>query len=230
MGSVGTVSRPDEFGGIFGQRSSMDAIERLTRVNDYNLVNPNYSQSELYKTNCALCATAVALQARGYNVEAMPRDKDKWRDFSNVFDVDYSNTDNYILNGSRQGMNGVPSRQVVETQYKVNSLDIPTMPRGADKVAQAIVDKATKWGNGSVAVLNVKWANTNSGHAINIINQNGNVFGYDAQTNKIINDLPKYLKRTVANHTTLVRVDNAKIKDNIRNLDKMLKKSNRFNN
>ena len=237
MGSIGakrTVSDP--FNGLFGNRSTEDAITRLTNVNARNLVNPNYAQNTLYRTNCALCATAVALQAMGYDVEAMPRDKSKWRGFDSVFDVDYTNTDNYFLAGSRVGMMGVPSvnyRGALNTTDPNDRLKMviidnpPRAARGADAVAKQIVDKAKGWGNGSVGVLNVKWKDRNSAHAINIINQNGNVYGYDAQSNRVITDLPKYLKRTTANHTTLVRLDNAPIRSNIKDLDKIVKKSNR---
>ena len=232
MGSLGTsrTSVYDPFNGALGARSTEDAITRLTDVNEYNLVNPNYAINKLYRTNCALCATAVVLQALGYNVEAMPRDENKWRGFDSIFEVDYRNTDNYMLSGSRYGMSGVMSKRDVQDYFDVENP--PVAPRRADKVAQAITDKAKGWGNGAVGVLNVKWKDVDSRHAINIINQNGHIFGYDAQSNKIINDLPKYMKRTTANHTTLVRLDNAQIKNNItqETLDKMFKKSSRKKN
>ena len=99
-------------------------------------------------------------------------------------------------------------------------------------MAKQIEEKAKGWGNGAVGVLNVKWKDRNSAHTINIINRNGRILGYDAQSNKVIMDLPKYMKRTIANHTTLVRLDNAQIKSNItqETLDKMFKKSSRKKN
>ena len=242
MGSLGTsrTSVYDPFNGALGARSTEDAITRLTDVNEYNLVNPNYAINKLYRTNCALCATAVVLQALGYNVEAMPKDENKWRGFDSVFEVDYTNTDNYFLSGSNYSMTGVPR---VDIHGKLNTIkpgetkstiidNPPRAARGADAVAKQIEEKAKGWGNGAVGVLNVKWKDVNSGHAINIINQNGHIFGYDAQINKIINDLPKYMKRTTANHTTLVRLDNAQIRSDIKQetLDKMFKKSNRKKN
>lgn len=242
MGSLGTsrTSVYDPFNGALGARSTEDAITRLIDVNEYNLVNPNYAINKLYRTNCALCATAVVLQALGYNVEAMPKDENRWRGFDSVFEVDYTNTDNYFLSGSRYGITGVPK---VATNGKLSTIkpgetkstiidNPPRAARGADAVAKQIEEKAKGWGNGAVGVLNVSWKDRNSAHAINIINRNGRIFGYDAQSNKVIMDLPKYMKRTTANHTTLVRLDNAQIKSNItqETLDKMFKKSSRKRN
>lgn len=242
MGSLGTsrTSVYDPFNGALGARSTEDAITRLIDVNEYNLVNPNYAINKLYRTNCALCATAVVLQALGYNVEAMPKDENRWRGFDSIFEVDYTNTDNYFLSGSRYGITGVPR---VDIHGKLNTIkpgetkstiidNPPRAARGADAVARQIEEKAKGWGNGAVGVLNIRWKDRNSAHAINIINRNGRIFGYDAQSNKVIMDLPKYMKRTTANHTTLVRLDNAQIKNNItqETLDKMFKKSSRKKN
>ena len=233
MGSVGAKQSglSDEFNGYFGERYEEDAIERLTWANNDNIINPNYAQSTLYRKNCALCATAVPLLARGYDIEAMPRDVDQWRGFNSIFDVDYSNPNNYMLSGSTYNMMGMPSKLRIshDPNYNIKENDIPTAPRGSQRVAQAVIDKAKKWGNGGIGVMNVKWKDANSAHAVNIINQNGNVFIYDSQSNRVIHDIPKYLSRTVANHTTLVRLDNASVKKNIDNetLSKMFKKSSR---
>ena len=202
-------------------------------------LTPNYAINKLYRTNCALCATAVVLQALGYNVEAMPRDKNKWRGFDSVFEVDYTNTDNYFLSGSRYSITGVPVAingklsTIKPGETKSTIIDNPPRAaRGADAVAKQIEEKAKGWGNGAVGVLNVSWKDRNSVHAINIINRNGRILGYDAQSNKVIMDLSKYMKRTVANRTSLVRLDNAQIKSNIKQetLDKMFKKSSRKKN
>lgn len=233
MGSVGanrnSSSRPDEFNGLFGNRSTQGPIERLTRVNEYNLINPNYGMGGAYRNNCALCSVAVALQARGYNVEAMPRDT-TWRGLNSVFDIDYDNPDNFIASGSKYNLSGVKSKEQIYLQSRTyTSRDqIPTAPKGAKQVAKAIEDKVKKWGNGSVGIVNVKWKEVNSAHTINVINQNGTVAFYDGQTNKVITDLPKYLGRTIANHTNLVRVDNAPLKKDIKDLDKIVKRSNKF--
>lgn len=243
MGSVGAKptpnTRPDEFGGYFGERgqeSIEDRIQRLVDSSDKgeNLINPLYKTGGLYRTNCALCATAVALEARGYDVEAMPRDKDQWRGLDSVFDVDYSNPDNYFTSGSRYRMSGVPSRQVIvnNSYYGAygdgNSISyekVPVAPKGASAVTKAIVDKVSKAGT-SVWVLNVKWKDASSAHALNVINQNGKIYAYDAQSGTKIpqSSLLQYMKRTVAQRTSLVRLDNAPLKADRKDLDKMFKR------
>lgn len=243
MGSVGAKSSssslPDEFNGLFGARSSTSAAERVDRVINSadNVINPNHGKGlgDEWSRNCALCATATALYARGYEVEAGPRDKQQWRGLDSVFDVDYSNPDNYFTSGSRYRLSGVPSRnEIVNTSYhggygngdKIDYDNVPVAPRGATAVARAIEAKAQKWGNGAIGVLNVKWKDCNAGHAINIINVNGKVIAYDPQINRRIPDLTSYMKRTVAQRTSLVRLDNAPIRADVKqsDLNKMFKK------
>lgn len=222
MGSVGTVSRPDEFNGYFGARSNESFNQRLQTMLGDNIINPNYGKDSSYARNCALCAAAVPLYLRGYDVEAMARDKE-WRGYDSVFDVDYHNTDNYILPSSKYSFYGTPSTRKLERQGVQN---VPTFSRGADKVAQQVIDKVKSWGDGSVAVLRVKWKNISSSHAVNIVNNNGNVMLIDAQSGRKYNSnyISQYLKITVANHTTLIRLDNAPVKQNIKDLNKMFKK------
>lgn len=225
MGSSGAKKAPDEFGGALGTRnytkSSFD--DAMTRAKNHE-INPNYSQSSLYRTNCALCSTAFALNARGYDVEAQPRDT-TWRGFGDVFQIDYGNTDNYILNSSAAGLSGVPGIRGIKAQYP--NLDISTiqkMPRGSTAVARKIVSQMKSWGDGSIAVMNVKWKGGNSAHAVNVVNDKGVIRIVDSQNGRTTANLQSYLSQTVANHTQLVRVDNATVRTNIKNLDKMVKR------
>lgn len=235
MGSVGnrnnssTQTAPDEFGGALGERKVVkDVNERLTYVLENSLINPNYraGRNGEYERNCALCSVALALQARGYDVEAMPRDKD-WRGLDSVFDVDYNNPDNFIASGSKYRVSGVPSAQQIYLQNKnyADKSDVPQVPRGAKNVAKAVIDKAKGWGEGAIGAINVKWKDTSSAHTLNIVNIHGNVWLVDSQSGKVVfeDKIEKYLKRTIANHTSIVRLDNAPIKKDIKNLDKMVK-------
>ena len=133
--------------------------ERIDLMIKNNLVNPNYSKSKEYRYNCALCATAAALQARGYDVEAMPRDKD-WRGPDSVFDIDFANTDNYILTGSKYNISGAPrpsnGKVMVAKNGKVQWIDAPLMPKGSKAATNAIINKVKGWGDGAVGVLNGK--------------------------------------------------------------------------
>ncbi len=228
-----TVSNPpldDPFNGLLGPRMNRDSMQAIVDIHASNAVNPNYGKGDMrYHTNCALCATAVALQAMGYDVEAMPRDN-TWRGQDSVFHIDTSNPDNYILNGGGNIYSGTP-KSLMQALYQKHLFgtpvpsNIPTMPRGANAAANAIIQKVQGWGHGAVGMLSVSWQGMNSSHAINIFNNHGRVVIFDAQCNKMFTDIPRYLSRTVANNTMLLRLDNASVRHNINasDLQKMVK-------
>lgn len=225
---MGSTGASDTFGGALGKKSSTNTgLTAIQEAIDNNSINPNYGKGDdLYHVNCALCATAVALKAMGYDVEAMPKDA-QWRGFDSIFHIDYSNPDNYIKGGV-QGKNfaGIPSDMKIKMGSNISLHDIPKMPKGANGASKAIIDKVQSWGKGAVGVMYVKWKGHNSAHAINVINTGHDVVIYDAQCNKVYSDIKGYLQQTVAQRTTIVRVDNASIKKNL-NMDavnKMVKK------
>ena len=228
MGSIGGRSIKDEFGGALGPRTMNNETFGNALVLSGRLrINPKYrSGDSAYRRNCALAATAFALQARGYDVEAMPRDT-QWRGFDSVFDVDYSNPDNYVVNSSAVGISGVPNAREIVRKYgadKISIQDVPTMPRGAQAVANKINERMNSWGENSVAILNVKWKDTSGAHTVAVVNRLGGVSIVDPQSGRVEHNITSYLKRTIANHTSLVRVDNAPIKSNIKDLDKIVKR------
>lgn len=233
MGSLGAKSsssnaRPDEFNGLLGARSAERSIgDVLNEVQSGNLINPNFGNGLEYSTNCALCTAAFALYAKGYDVEAMPRDT-KWRGFDSVFDVDYGNTDNYILRGDNGGYLGQPTPHEIRSNY-LYGLDIPRMPKGANAAAKAIEEKVKSWGDGAFGSMSVKHKYGNGSHAINIINDKGVVKLYDAQSNTVrvgFQAIKDYLSTKVANHTSIMRLDNAPVRelDDIHGLDKIVKR------
>ena len=222
MGSTGKKSNiSDPFQGHLGERVDVDSVlSRLSDINANNLINPSKD-----RVNCALCVSATILNAVfGYDVEAMPRDK-TWRGPDSLIDVDYSNPDNFMISGSRYRLAGFPSRDEIVNEYKVNPDDMPITPKGANAVSKTIIDKVKRWGEDSLGMLAVRWKGSGA-HIITVFNQDGNVYGYDPQINRVIYDLKSYLATTVATRTDLARVDNATIKDNIdkNTLDKMVKK------
>lgn len=247
MGSVGAgknnqtaLARPDEFNGLFGEReqdTSKEAVyDRLIAMQLGTVsVNPNYQRymHNEYSTNCAICATAVSLQLDGYDVEAGPRDKDNWRGFDSVYDVDFTDTDNYILS-SYKGIgnyrfSGMPKEEEVRNNIRASMKDeskIHKMPQGAGPASRAIENMVKTWGNGAYGQMSVRWKDTNSAHAVNIINKNGQVLIYDGQTNNTYTDIKKYLSRTIAGRTAIVRLDNAPKREdfNTDTLKKMFKK------
>ncbi len=233
---------PDDFDGFFGQRRNIDALTSLEEVRANNSINPNYrriGKDDGYSTNCAICSTGVVLQARGYDVEALTQPAKANYGWYQVFDLDYTNPDNYMVPSSttffdltEDNVKARASRQLQRQGMSVEEarLTVPTMkiqktPRGADKVAKAIEEKVKSWGNGAIGEVDVSWKNRSSNHAINVINQNGTVVLYDSQINKTYTDLSKFFAHTNANNTQLVRLDNAPIKQDAKQyINKMFKK------
>ena len=177
-------------------------------------INPNYGKGYVYSINCALCTTAFALAARGYDVEAMPKDK-TWRGFNSVFDVDYSNPDNYIVGNGVGHFLGSPTSWDIHLKYGVPKSDIPFAKKGASANAALIESKMKQWGNGAVAAMSVKWKAGNSAHSVALVNDKGTIKIVDAQTGKSTTDIKGYLSQTRANWTTVTRLDNAPVKQNI---------------
>lgn len=249
MGSVGAVknnqtvsTRPDEFGGLFGEReqnTSKEAVyDKLIAMQSGTVsVNPNYQRymRNEYSTNCAICATAVSLQLDGYDVEAGPRDNDNWRGFNSVYDVDFTNTDNYILSSYKGAgtyrFSGMPKEEEVRNNIRAVMGDeskVQKMPQGAGAAAKAIEAKVKSWGDGAYGQMSVRWKDVKSAHAVNLINKNGQVLIYDGQTNNTYTDISKYLSRTIAGRTAVVRLDNAPKREDFNKdtLQKMFKKRN----
>lgn len=217
----------DEFNGALGDRTEVKLDDVITAATNHEL-NPNYTTdvyNGLYHINCALCATAFVLAANGYDVEAMPYDKKQWRGFDSIYDVDFSNPDNFIVNGGGNfHYTGMPTKYELKTKYGVGADAIPQMPKGANAAAKSIIEKMKTWGDGSIAIMMVDWNHGGGSHAVNLVNQGGTIKMVDPQTGKSTTDLTSYLKLTSANHTAIVRMDTATVKSAPKDLDKIVKK------
>ena len=238
MGSVGakkSSSPVDPFGGELARDSGFEDSTNYIRdrynqmtVFDRKMVNPLYG-TRGYMDNCALCVAAFALNMKGYNVEAAARDK-QWRGIDSVFDPDYTNPDNYFLSGSRYRQSSMPSAHDLRN-YQGYKGEIPIAKRGAVAVAKQIEDKVKSWGAGSYGALAVKWKGNSSAHTVIVANKNGKVEVFDPQSGKTLrgDDLKQYMSRTVAQRTSMVRLDNAPIKQGVtkETLNKMFKNKNR---
>lgn len=91
-----------------------------------------------------------------------------------------------------------------------------------NKVNSNIEGKMSKWGNGSRAIVSV--SNGRGGHVFNVEYRNGKLNYYDAQTNS------RYDPKRVFNHVnkkavTIVRTDNLKIGDNVRDMVRKSRKA-----
>ena len=232
MGSVGanTSPREDYFNGALGERGNKSVTTVLDHIIARQAINPNYDPQKWtteYNMNCALCTAATCLQLMGYDVEAMPRDS-TWRGPDSIFDVDYSNTDNYMLGSSKFKVLGIKTPRDLKMSIRYDDNLQPDMtPKGASKVAEAIETKVAGWGNNAFGEMMVKSATSNSWHSLVVLNYNGSTLVYDSQSNEVVSnsraELTNYLKRKTASATQLVRYDNAQVK-NTPTLNKMVKR------
>jgi len=202
-------------GGYHKDQAWSEDMDSETFKNMVKSINPNYSTKKLeYRVNCALCSTAFALKMMGYDVEAMPKDPNKWRGFNGVFNYNWNDSNNFIA-----------------PELTSNGWNIKSPWNGTDIAAQVVtnkhIGKNTKQatnniikfmedaGTGSIAVMNVKWKEHSGAHAVNVINGGKHgIMIVDSQVGKIYKGataIQNYLKRTEVQKTGLYRVDNQKI-------------------
>jgi len=227
-----------QYESIVGKQDKKDIDAVMYEMHHGNQINPNYSNPNIpqykYHKNCALCTTAILFKAHGYDVEAMPRDKDHWRGLSSILEYDYDNPDNFLLGSAQNIWDNFAATRTLRKKFnldpdKYKPENYSFMPRGSNAAARAIIDKATSWGHGAVAELHLDWKGTHSSHSVSVINNHGQIWVYDGQTNEIITGhaaIAKLLSRTIASHTQLDRVDNLSLKNSpgIRDeLEKMIR-------
>ena len=229
MGSVGKESNiVNSYLGAPGK----DIFERFDNNISKDLlhyVNPHYNDQsipykerrQLYGKNCALCSVAGVLQIMGYDVEAMPRDK-TWRGFNDVFEFDFKNYDNYLAPGNR-------NYQWSGTDYYTasNSTNTFSSRETANSATTKIEKQMEKWGLHSTAIMNVKWKDSNTAHAVVVYQEKYRTTIFDFQTGETFSghdQIVNFMKDTTASRTGLYRLDNAKIKSDTPDIDKIVKK------
>ena len=225
MGSVGNKVTVHNQLGVSGKdlwELNYDSFGNAARS-----INPNYGSGAEYSSNCALCSTAAMLSMRGYDVEAQKRDKE-WRGPVDVFDFDYRNYDNYISPADSK-MN-VTGMKWADSQFNPNKFTKDT-----EKNVEIIENALNKWGNNSYGELIVGWSRGNRFHSVIAVNHAGKIKIIDFQTGETYT-VKEYLSRTrttpsgrkkqriKAGYLELKRMDNAPIKQNIPDLNKMVKK------
>lgn len=233
MGSVGNKPTHPQLG-----RAGKDIFSR--NDNDFSkvmrLVNPNYVDSWTYQRlgdgaftspaekqrnkpyhqNCALCSVAGVLQLMGYDVEAMPRDK-TWRGFNDVFDFDWDNHDNFIA----------PSSSKVNyagTDWYNSITNFNRAKTRATSLATQLDNQMKQWGEHSFAIMNVQWKGSRKSHAVVVYREKYHTTVMDFQNGQT-QDIHQYIrtKGIKPSSVGLYRMDNAKLKDNIKDLDKIVK-------
>ena len=234
MGSLGAVMEHPQLGrpgkSLWSRYDSEDAAIKS--------INPNYEDLSLskkerkrYRENCALCTTAALLDMRGYDVEAMPRDTTKsasgrdigWRGAVNVFDFDYNDFKSYIAPGSdRMNPTGMDWHKSIKNPNKFTR----SLAKNAD-----LVDKQMQaWGENSAAELIVGWKRGGY-HSVVVFSDNGvtKVVDFQDGSKATVHDYMLNDERDTLSpsHMELKRLDNAPIKQNIKDLDKMVRKKER---
>ena len=163
----------------------------MTMTEAYFDANPYYSDNyDDFSSNCQRCVFAYEMRRRGYDVEALPT---------------YENDEMPRGGNWQRAMSGM------------TVADVGKSTEGA--TLKAIGDQMKDWGEGSRAILRLKWAGGNSGHVINVEWANGKLNVWDAQSNSRLTGeayLKKYLHFTTLSRTQLYRTDNATVTDDMR--------------
>lgn len=238
-----------DYSDVLGPKRPVVFDKLVNYMKENNTINPNYKTfgqtGEEYKKwhhNCAICSAAVVMQLKGYNVEAGPRDAGKWRGTETIFEVDYSNPDNFLLSSARNNYDNFrvtgdvldmadrEARNAINRSDFKNTLDwvdarkeyvkqymkkYKRMPKGASAVAKAVQEKMKEWGPEAVAELSVQWEGKVSQHSVIVLyDKDIGAYIWDAQNNTIKSgaNLERYFQRTTASRSQLVRLDNAKFK------------------
>ena len=195
--------------------------QRYSKIEDaLGIVNPYYNHpgtGTSYTTNCALCTTAAALQFMGYDVEAMPRDT-TWRGFSDVFDFQWTPENFKAPKNEMLNYAGVPWGK---SYYNTNRF---TGGR-VNTVAAEIESQMKSWGTNSFAAMSVCWRSGGS-HSIFVYQSNSGTRIMDFQTHRSwpVSNWFATHRTAVLNSIGLYRLDNQKIKSEIKDLDKIVRR------
>lgn len=157
----------------------------------YYDANPHFSYDyNEFKKNCQRCVMAYELRRRGYDVEALPT---------------YENDE---MPKSKNWLKALSGTEEVNVGRRTQ-----------EGVFNAIKDQMKKWGDGSRAILKLEWAGKKSGHVENVEYNKGVLYAFDSQNNKqSINSrlIKEDLSQAVLKKTELIRVDKAKITENMK--------------
>ena len=152
-----------------------------------NGVNPNFDMSnrlndDRYTSNCQRCVVAFVARLRGYKVEAKP------------LAVVRGGRDPYFINHGLKGM-------------FVNASEEHVDGGTGDKQKEEIDRLVTEWGDGSVGLVSVAWANRNSAHVFVVMNVGGVVKYIDPQCPR--KDASEYVKtgKIKTYYTNIIRAD-----------------------
>lgn len=148
--------------------------------------NPNYNPAySEYSENCQRCVVAYEARRRGYDVVAHA-----------TYEGDTMGTGENWLN------NFVGAKR----EY-ITATTKPGMQQGVES-------QMSKWGNGSRAIVSVKWEGCSFGHVINVENKGGKTIYRDAQTGKKYEG-KNFFSKVSGGSVTITRVDNLPFSDTV---------------
>ena len=152
-------------------------------------VNPHYFEGTKWQINCQRTVVAEELQARGYDVTAKPRANDAIGN-SGVACWKFS------------GRNWYSDPDVSHALYKS---DLPGL----------IEKRMSDWGDGSRAVIRLRWKNSENAHFITARRENGVIIFSDPQDNNYNLDFTALMKRVSKSKYAnwIMRVDNRELTD-----------------
>lgn len=158
-------------------------------------VNPNYTTYERQWTyNCQRTVAAQEMVYRGYDVEAMP-----------------------YIKGDAIGDRGTAVWEF-KTEKWYKDPDVHAAGKRSEFVG-IVKDSFDDWGDGSRAIIRVKWtqAEGGNGHFMFARRVNGEVIVTDPQSGEVV-DLSEKMKKvtTGKNQCWIMRVDNRPVNDNIK--------------
>ena len=202
-----------------GKKGNPLSVEKSLKT-----INPNYVLRGEWAYNCQSCTTAFEATQRGYDVQAVGHDKGKpyFPDENGKQHQWYD-----VYEGEKTGTIGNEAyKKYIEAdsiyeKVKCHSKAIAFNGIvGKTKILNTenqIKKEMQSYGDGARATLVVGWKR-GSGHIMNVLNSNGQVYVADAQSGKTFNlsDILPYAKKGVA----LTRVDNLKFNSNIQYLTK----------
>lgn len=159
---------PDRYSSTEEAQKKLDAFEQnkytmaYTRGNDQTYLVNHDGPSNIRLINCFECSMAYEMRNRGYNVQAKEMDGGWSAEVMHAFDVKDGFTLNISLDRSHSG----------------------------DKVAAAkeaysqMAQQCISFGDGARGCLGVQWANTDGGHSMYWVVENGEFKIIDAQDSK----------------------------------------------
>lgn len=164
---------------------------------DVKAANPHYSEGLKYQDNCQRCVWAYEMRRRGYDVEALPS-------------LTNSDTLPYMMNPR-----GWP--EVIKNGR--NELIIPE-GRTGKAIKKNIENQMEEWGDGSRAIVRVRWQKGDSGHVFIAEQVDGKTRFVDPQSGE--KDVTYYFNsgNIKASRTRLLRTDK---KDITELIDKAVK-------